>query len=171
MPSSHSSALSFSVRPAQKEDLLTILEIYNQGIEDRIATLESETKDLNYMGNWFAQHQGRYTALIIQHEGQLVGWAALNPYSQRCAYDGVADLSIYIARDFRGKGAGSQLLMALEHIAEINKFYKIILFTFSFNVAGQRLYQKQGYRTVGTFEKQGVLDGKLIDVMIMEKIL
>ncbi len=52
-----------------------------------------------------------------------------------------------------------------------SSFYKIVLFTFPFNQMGQRLYQKMGYCEIGVFEKQGVMDNKPIDVMIMEKIL
>lgn len=96
------------IREARKTDLETILEIYNQGIQDRIATLETEAKDLSYMSNWFKQHQGRYSVLLCRKRGIVIGWASLNPYSDRCSYDGVADLSVYIAREFRGKGAGEK---------------------------------------------------------------
>ncbi|CAM4439272.1 arsinothricin resistance N-acetyltransferase ArsN1 family A [Paenibacillus tarimensis] len=160
-----------TVRQAHEQDLGRILDIYNQGIEDRIATLETEKKDQAYIGNWLLEHQGRYTALVAEDQGEIAGWAALNRYSHRCAYDGVADLSIYVDRAYRGKGIGSLLLPALEESARKNSFYKIVLFTFPFNAGGQALYRKNGYREVGVFEKQGRLDGRYIDVMIMEKLL
>jgi phosphinothricin acetyltransferase len=148
-----------------------ILHIYNQGIEDRIATLEVDQKDFAYMNNWFNQHQERYAVIVAEHDGVVIGWASLNPYSQRCAYDGVADLPIYIDRAFRGKGVGSILLERLEEIAREKDFYKIVLFTFPFNQNGQGLYHKLGYRDVGVFENQGILDGKYVHVKIMEKLL
>ncbi|MNI78406.1 putative phosphinothricin acetyltransferase YwnH [compost metagenome] len=101
----------------------------------------------------------------------MIGWASLNPYSHRCAYSGVADLSIYIERSFRGQGVGSVLLESLEAAAQANAFHKIVLFTFPFNHGGQGLYRKRGYREVGVLEKQGVMDGAFIDVMVMEKLL
>lgn len=162
---------SFSIRSVREQDLNAVLRIYNEGIEDRIATLESEKKDRDDMEEWFRNRQGRYQALAAERQGTIVGWAALNPYSQRCAYDGVAELSVYIAREHRGTGVGTQLLGALEELARRQKFRKIVLFTFPFNTAGQRLYRKLGYRVVGTFEKQGMLDGQEIDVQIMEKLL
>jgi L-amino acid N-acyltransferase YncA len=97
--------------------------------------------------------------------------ASLNPYSHRCAYNGVADLSVYIAREHRGKGIGTKLLWEIERIAIQNQFHKIVLFTFPFNEMGQRLYQKLGYEKVGIFRNQGKLDGKFVDVMAMEKLL
>lgn len=160
-----------SVRKATSEDLESILRIYNQGIEDRIATLETEMKDLDYMENWFGQHQGRYAVLVAEVAESIVGFASLNRYSPRSAYDGVADLSIYVDRLFRGKGIGSALLPFLEKVAKHNDFRKILLFTFPFNDYGQGLYRKNGYREVGVFEDQGILDGELVDVMIMEKLL
>lgn len=161
---------NWNVRQAREDDLLEILTIYNQGIEDRIATLEQDLKSIDDMNHWFHHRPERYSVLVIGDE-KIRGWASLNPYSHRCVYDGVADISIYIERSWRGKGLGSILLSALEEKAKENEFYKLVLFTFPFNQSGQNLYRKKGFREVGIFEKQGVLDGKFVDVMAMEKLL
>ncbi len=163
--------MNLSIRKVSEEDLEIILSIYNQGIADRIATLESEEKDYTYIRKWFDEHQGRYAVLVAVLEGGIIGWASLNRYSNRSAYDGVADLSIYIDRSYRGKGVGKALLEKLEEVARSEQFYKILLFTFPFNGLGQGLYKKSGYREVGIFQNQGILDGKFVDVMAMEKIL
>lgn len=163
--------MNFSIRKASEEDLEIILSIYNQGIADRIATLESEEKDYTYIRKWFDEHQGRYAVLVAALGEHIIGWASLNRYSNRSAYDGVADLSIYIERSFRGKGVGKVLLKNLEEVARSQRFYKILLFTFPFNGLGQGLYKKCGYREVGVFHNQGILDGNFVDVMAMEKIL
>lgn len=160
-----------TIRIAHEEDLPFILSIYNQGIADRIATLETEEKDITYIHKWFEEHQGRYTVLVALTNDEIVGWASLNRYSIRKAYDGVADLSIYIDRSHRGKGVGKVLLQKLEEVARLHQFYKIVLFTFPFNGLGQGLYKKGGYREVGVFKNQGIIDGSFVDVMAMEKIL
>ncbi|SHP81003.1 sortase-like acyltransferase [Mycobacteroides abscessus subsp. abscessus] len=159
------------IREANLKDIEPIMDIYNQGIEDRIATLESEAKDLLYMKNWFEQHRDRYKVIVAEQEGDVLGWAAINQYSSRCAYAGVGDLSIYIAREYRGKGVGSLLLKEMEKVAIENGFYKIVLFTFPYNKIGQALYNKNGFQEVGTFKNQGILDGKFVDVMAMEKMI
>ncbi|MEH7097929.1 arsinothricin resistance N-acetyltransferase ArsN1 family A [Neobacillus vireti] len=161
----------FRTRLVSINDLESILHIYNQGIEDRIATLEEDQKDIGYMTEWFNIHNGRFAVIVIETNGEIVGWTSLNPYSNRCAYVGVADLSIYIRRDYRGRGVGSLLLKEIESTAIRNQFNKIVLFTFPFNNLGQGLYRKNGYREVGVFKNQGKLDGCYVDVMIMEKIL
>lgn len=159
------------IKRAMEQDLPQILLIYNQGIEDRIATLEMDAKDLNDMQEWFGKHQGRYAVIVAEENGIVVGWASINPYSTRCAYDGVGDLSIYIERGARGKGTGKQLLDELESIGLEHGFHKFVLFTFPFNGLGQGLYRKAGYREVGIFKNQGIVDGKFVDVMAMEKLL
>jgi L-amino acid N-acyltransferase YncA len=160
------------VRTASVADLDAIRRIYNEGIADRIATLDEEPKTADDIAQWWAAHGDRYAVLVAEHAGgAIAGWASLNPYSHRCAYRGVADLSVYVARDARGTGIGTLLLRALEETAKANEFHKIVLFTFAFNAGGQGLYRKLGYREVGTFREQGRLDGRFVDVMAMEKIL
>ncbi|WP_227521585.1 arsinothricin resistance N-acetyltransferase ArsN1 family A [Bacillus alkalisoli] len=160
-----------TIRESKQEDIEAILRIYNQGIEDRIATLETVLKDTEYMREWYKMHQDRYQVIVAENKEQVVGWASLNIYNSRCAYDGVADLSIYIERESRGKGMGGKLIDKIEVIARRNNFHKIILSTFHFNQLGQTLYRKKGYREVGIFRNQGILDGQFVDVMAMEKLL
>lgn len=159
------------IRQATEGDLGSILTIYNQGIEDRVATLETELKDETYMNEWFKKHQGRYTVIVAEVNQCVIGWASINVYNPRSAYDGVGDLSIYIHRDHRGKGIGKQLLGNLEEIGKQKNFHKFVLFTFPFNSLGQSLYHRTGYREVGVFQNQGVLEGNFVDVMAMEKLL
>lgn len=123
------------------------------------------------MDEWFKQHEGRYKVIVAEQNGKILGWASLNHYNNRCAYSGVADLSVYVDRSYRGKGIGRTLLTAIEEVAKENDFHKIVLFTFPFNELGQGLYRKKGYREVGVFKNQGILEGKYVDVMAMEKLL
>ena len=158
------------IRTATRADIGAITRIYNEGIEDRIATLELNRKSEEEVSRWLFDRPPRYEVIVASLGQDIIGWAALNPYSHRCAYAAVADLSIYVARTMRGKGIGEQLLQALEARAQAQSFHKIVLFTLPFNTAGQRLYAKRGFREVGIFREQGVLDQQRVDVMAMEKI-
>jgi phosphinothricin acetyltransferase len=169
--SGDSAAGKIGVREAEAADLAAIRRIYNEGIEDRIATLDEDPKSEADMLAWFGEHGGRFAVLVAERNGEVAGWAALNRYTQRCAYAGVADLSVYVAREARGTGVGSALLESLDEAARERGFHKIVLFTFAFNAAGQRLYHKRGFREVGTFHEQGRLEGRFVDVVAMEKIL
>jgi L-amino acid N-acyltransferase YncA len=165
------SDLPVRIRSAHDGDMTAIARIYNQGIEDRIATLETDTKSEDEVRRTFAQRADRYDLIVAHSDDHVLGWASLNPYSHRCAYDGVADLSVYVEREARGTGIGRRLMDELEKRARARGFHKLILFTLPFNVAGQRLYRNRGFREVGTFKQQGTLDGRFVDVMAMEKIL
>jgi phosphinothricin acetyltransferase len=162
---------SIAVRLAVAADLDAIRAIYNQGIEDRRATLESDPKSEADMREWYARHDARYVVIVAEREGRVAGWASLSPYSHRCAYSGVAELSVYVARDARGSGVGSELLSAIEEHARRGEFHKIVLFALAINDAGERLYAKMGYRDVGVFREQGRIDGRYVDVVAKEKIV
>ncbi|MDZ4627266.1 arsinothricin resistance N-acetyltransferase ArsN1 family A, partial [Bacillus cereus] len=159
------------IRKATEQDIQEITNIYNEGIQDRIATLETEIKIDKYVMEWLFQREKRYSVIVMEEKSHIVGWASINPYSHRCAYRGVGELSIYIKREYRGKGLGQKLLLALEKTGQQNEFYKFVLFTFSFNNLGEGLYPKMGYPEGGVFEKQGVMDVEHVDVMIMEQFL
>jgi L-amino acid N-acyltransferase YncA len=168
----HTAQTPLRVRNATAADLGAIGRIYNEGIEDRIATLDEDPKTADDMATWWSAHEGRFAVLVAENaSGEISGWASLNPYSHRCAYAGVADLSVYVAREVRGTGVGSLLMHALEKTAKAHDFHKIVLFTFTFNAGGQGLYRKLGYREVGTFHEMGKLDGTFVNVMAMEKTL
>jgi phosphinothricin acetyltransferase len=158
-------------RIATAADLPAIQAIYNQGIADRRATLDSDPKSDADIREWYARHDARYVVIVAEREGRIAGWACLSPYSHRCAYDGVAELSVYVERGARGSGVGSELLEAIEDHARRGDFHKIVLFALAINDAGERLYAKMGYRDVGVFREQGRLDGRYVDVVAKEKIV
>ena len=149
------------VRCACEADLEAIRAIYNQGIEDRFATLELDAKSQDDMRTWWLQHTGRYSVMVATEGGDVIGWASLSPFSQRCAHAEIADLSVYVARDRRGRGVGYRLLQRLAEDAKANGFRKIVLHALDRNAPGKRLYLKAGYREVGIFREHGRLDGRL----------
>ena len=164
--------MPYSVRIAVPGDIQRITMIYNQGIEDRIATLETSFKKESDMTDWLVKRSEAHKVLVIEDDkGAVWGWASLNPFNSRCCYSGVADFSIYIERSMRGKGLGKKLLAALIETAGEQGFHKLVLSALSRNEAGKQLYKAAGFREVGTYINQGVLDGKWVDVTIMEKLL
>lgn len=164
--------MNYVVRQANLGDISSITKIYNQGIEDRIATLETGLKTEDDREKWFLEKSDRHKVLVIEDENkQVYGWASLNVFNSRCAYSGVVDFSIYIERSMRGKGLGKILLLQLIETAKKQEFHKLVLSALSSNEQGKKLYKSIGFREVGTYEKQGILDDKWIDVTIMEKLL
>ncbi|WP_346929683.1 arsinothricin resistance N-acetyltransferase ArsN1 family A [Clostridium sp.] len=164
--------MDYIVREASIGDIESIANIYNQGIEDRVATLETRLRTNGEMSDWLNNRESRYKVLVVSNKsGQIYGWASLNVFNSRCCYNGVADISIYISRDHRGNGIGKILLKGLIDLAKTENFNKLVLSTFSFNEVGKKLYRSLGFREVGTYIKQGILDDKFIDITIMEYLL
>lgn len=160
------------IRDARAEDAAAIARIYNQGIEDRVATLETHLRSAEERAEWLAARGPRHPVLAaVDEAGAVVGWASLNPFNPRAAYDHVADFSVYVAREQRGRGIGDALLGALEERARTLGYHKMVLAAFPTNRAGLRLYERHGFRTVGIYHEQGQLDGRWVDVILMEKIL
>jgi len=160
-----------TVRPARESDAEAIATIYNQGIEDRVATLETELRTPEERRRWMAARGPRHPVIVAEAAGTVVGWASLNQFNSRPAYQHVADFSVYVDRDWRGKGAGRRLLEAVIELAREIGYHKMVLSAFPFNQAGVALYERLGFRTVGIYKEQGLLDGKWTDTIIMEKLL
>ena len=163
--------MEIRVRVATPADAAAICTIYNQGIEDRIATLETEFRTPEERRQWLASRSPRHPVIVAAAGGEVVGWGSLNPYNPRRAYDCVVDFSVYVERRWRSKGVGSLLLPRLIELAREHGFHKMVLSAFPPNEAGMALYKKFGFRTVGIMKEMGKLDGKWADTILMEKIL
>ena len=109
--------------------------------------------------------------LVVERNDTVVAWASLNRFNRRPAYDSVADFSVYVERASRGQGIGRQLLDRLIERARALGFHKIVLAAMAFNEAGLALYTRAGFSRVGVYREQGQLDGRWVDVVIMEKLL
>jgi phosphinothricin acetyltransferase len=163
---------SIEIRNARLDDAPAIARIYNQGIEDRTATLETQLRSAEERAEWLASHDARHPVLLaIDPAGTALGWASLNRFNPRAAYDHVTDLSVFVGRESRGRGVGDALLTALEARARTLGYHKMVLAAFPTNSPGIRLYQRHGLLVVGTYHEQGMLDGRWVDVVVMEKIL
>lgn len=160
------------VRRAIIEDVPAITEIFNQGIEDGVATLETRTQKESDILSWMENRDPRYMILVAEDEtGKVCGYVSLNKFNFKSAYTGVADLSIYIGKNCRGQGIGQILLDKLAEEAKKEGFYKLVLNVISKNTKALKFYEKLGYSLVGVYKDQGMLKGEWVDAIIMEKFL
>jgi len=160
-----------SIRPAGEGDISAITRIYNQGIVDRVATLETAERNEAERQAWLGGREARHPVVVAARGGAVVGWGSLNSFNPRPAYRHVADISVYVEREARGTGVGRALLDRLVEAAREIGYHKLVLATFPFNPAGQALYRRVGFREVGTYREQGELDGEWVDVTMMELLL
>ena len=165
-------AASLTVRPATRDDAEAIARIYNQGIEDRTATLETGLRSADERAEWLNSHGERHPVVVaVDSTGFVLGWGSLNRFNARAAYDHVADISVFVDRSARRSGVGTALVEGLEARARAIGYHKMVLAAFATNLPAVTLYVRQGFSVVGTYHEQGLLDGHWMDVVIMEKIL
>jgi L-amino acid N-acyltransferase YncA len=159
------------VRNATLGDAAAIAEIYNQGIEDRIATYETEPRSAEEQQAWLRAIADYYPAVVAQIDGEIVGWAGAGPYRTRECYRGIGEFSMYVRRDWRGCSVGDLLIAALISEAERLGLWKLLSRIFPFNAASRALCRKHGFREVGVYEKHARLDGRWLDVVIVERLI
>jgi L-amino acid N-acyltransferase YncA len=155
-------------RKAARTDAAAIAAIYNQGIEDRIATFETRPRAPEEIESWF---DGVHPIVVVQENGRIVGFAATFGYRTRNCYAGIAETSLYVARDSRRRGAGRLAMTALIGAAEAAGFWKLVSRVFPENSGSLRLIESLGFREVGIYQKHGRLDGVWRDVVIVERLI
>jgi L-amino acid N-acyltransferase YncA len=155
-------------RAAGQADAEAIARIYNQGIEDRVATFETRPRTAADIRGWF---DGRHPVVVVEDAGQVLAFAATSAYRPRECYEGIAEFSVYVAREARGRGAGRLAMQALLEAARLAGFWKVLSRVFPENTASRELCRSVGFREVGVYEKHAQLDGEWRDVVIVERLL
>jgi L-amino acid N-acyltransferase YncA len=160
-----------TIRPAIDADAAAVMEIYNQGIEDRSATFETAARTLPDIRKRIAESVEFPLLVAVAADGRIVGWAGLSAYRPRACYAGVAEFSIYVDRAARARGIGRPLLAALIDAARERGVWKLLSRVFPFNAASRALCRSCGFREVGVYEKHAQLEGQWLDVVIVERLI
>ena len=139
--------------------------IYMEGIATGNATFQSEAPAWE---EWDKAHLP-HSRLIAQHNGNIMGWAALSGVSKRDVYAGLAEVSVYVGKDHRGKGLGDILLKELIISSEKNNIWTLQAGIFPENKASLQLHEKNDFRLVGTREKIGKMGNLWRDTVLLER--
>ena len=153
------------IRALRHDDWPAVRAIYEAGIATGNATFETSAPAWEA---WDAAHLPAHR-LVAADGGRVLAWAALAPVSNRCAYAGVAEDSIYVAAEARGQGVGRELLDAVVTSAERAGIWTVQTGIFPENQASVRLHQACGFRVVGVQERLGRLHGRWRDVLLLER--
>lgn len=153
------------IQQMKPSDWLAVSEIYKQGLETGMATFETKIPSWE---QWDENHI-ESCRLIAKTDDKIVGWAALSEVSSRCVYGGVAEVSVYVAEEARGKRIGAHLLRQLIDESETQGYWTLQSGIFPENVSSIRLHEKLGFRKIGFRERIGQLNGVWKDNILMEK--
>jgi phosphinothricin acetyltransferase len=161
--------MSLSARPAVREDALAITEIYNQGIEDRIATFETRPRAVSDILPWFER---AYAFVSVTDEtGEVTGYALALPYAETPWYRGIGAFSVYVRRSARGRGVGQAALAALIEASRADGLWKLYSRVFPDNRASLALMARMGFKEIGVHERHGKLDGVWKDCVNVELLI
>ncbi|HEU5382142.1 MAG TPA: arsinothricin resistance N-acetyltransferase ArsN1 family A [Ktedonobacteraceae bacterium] len=155
-------------RVATLADATAIVGISNQGIEDRVGTFETEPRPAALVRTWF---DGQHPIVVVEHQDEVIAYASSSTYRPRAWYAEIVEHSVYVRRDWRGKGVGRLALSRLIQECERAGFWKLVSRIFMENTASRALHQAVGFREVGVYEKHGQLDGVWRDVVIVEYLM
>ena len=153
------------IRTASTADAGAIAAIYNQGIEDRIATFETRPRSPADILEWF---DGRHIVVAAEERGRIIAFGVTHPYSVRECYAGIAEVSVYVDRDARGRGAGRATVDQVIRLARERGWWKLIGRLIAGNLASRALCRSCGFREVGVHYAHARLDGEWKDVVLVE---
>lgn len=154
------------IRALVESDYPAVKEIYLHGIASGDATFETEAPSWDI---WDKNHLMSCRLVAIDGSERVLGWAALTPVSGRCVYAGVAELSVYVHRDFQGKGVGRKLLQELVSESEKQNLWTLKAGIFPENGPSIKIHEQCGFRKVGYHEKIGKMKDIWRDTILMER--
>jgi phosphinothricin acetyltransferase len=158
------------LRPATEADLSAIAAIYNHEVRGGVATFDTVEVSLEERRAWLARHTSpRHPVIVAEDGGDLVGWASLSPWSERCAYARAAEVSIYVAADHQGRGVGGALLGELIERGRVAGLGVLLARIARAGDGGsRRLHERHGFVHIGTMHRVGEKLGRILDVELFE---
>jgi L-amino acid N-acyltransferase YncA len=157
-----------AIRAAEAADAPRIAEIFNDGVEDRVATFETRVATPTDTARWIADD----LVIVAERQGELLAWAKASPYADRHHYyDGVREATLYVDRGARRGGVGHALLDALAGFAGADGAHKLVGKIFTSNEPSIALIKGLGWIEVGVHRRHGTLDGEWKDVLVVERLL
>ena len=167
---------SYIHRLARRDDLPTIVDIYNSTIASRDVTADTEPVSVASREGWFAEHTPERRPLWVIHaaddqsaDPEVIGWMSYSNFYGRPAYSGTAELSIYIAESWRGKGIGRYCLEQAIAFAPEIQVHTLLGFIFGHNAPSLALFRRFGFDTWAHFPRVANLDGVERDLVILGK--
>jgi L-amino acid N-acyltransferase YncA len=157
------------LRDATAADVAALTAIYNEGVAGREATFETSPRAPADVAAWL--QEGLPFVVAEGGGGEIVGFARVSEYSDRCVYSGVGEHGVYVAGAARGHGVGRALLRALCEASEHAGYYKLTSRVFSSNAASRAVHRAAGFEEVGVQRRHGRLDGEWRDCVLVERLL
>lgn len=163
---------SAHIRPAEENDLVGILEIYNHAITHTTAVYNYKAHTLAMRRQWWEEKKlAGQPILVAVLNNQVLGFASYGPFRAWAAYKYSFESSVYIHPNFHGKGLGRKLLQQLIEVAKKDKVHTLVAGIDAENQASIILHQKLGFEAVGHFKQVGYKFGRWLDLVFYQLLL
>ena len=158
--------VAVTVRALESKDSMKVLAIYAEAIKGPDATFETNVPTWS---EWGRAHLPSHRLIAVDDANKVLGWAALSKFSDRREYAGIVECHTYVRADSQRRGVGTELLNGLIAATEGQGLWTLQAHVFPENAAGVALFEKLGFRVVGSREKMGRHRGRWRDVLLMER--
>jgi L-amino acid N-acyltransferase YncA len=159
------------IRPAAREDLPAIREIYNYYVRSSTCTYQTEPDTPEERAAWFAAHGPEHPITVAEERSEIVGWASLSPFHPRCGYRQTVEDSVYVRHDCHRRGIGGALLADLIERARLVGHHAIIGGISAEQTASIILHARFGFVEVGRLREVGFKFDQGLDVIYMQLLL
>jgi L-amino acid N-acyltransferase len=159
---------SLTLRPAGISDAERLRDIYNEAVRETTATFDTEPRSLEDQVSWLEGHDDRHPVLAALLDNVVVGWASLSPWSERCAYEGTAEISVYVGSEWRRRGVGRALVQETLRAGARCRLHTILARIAEGNPVSRRLHLSAGFTPVGVMHQVGYKFGRYLDVELLE---
>ena len=158
------------IRKAKIDDLDGITSIYNEAIKNTVATFDTEIKTFDEQKIWFEEHGEKNPIIVAEENDEIIGWAALSKWSNRCAYSDTAELSVYVKYEHQGKGIGKKLMQEIVKMGKTAGLHLLVARITDANDVSINIHKSVGFTEIGVMKECGYKFGKLLDVVLMQKL-
>lgn len=160
-----------SIRLATAADAEAIRDIYNYEVEHTVATFDLVSRSLSEQQQWLASRSGAFAAIVATDDGLVVGFGSLSPYKERAAYRTSVEDSVYVHRDFQGRGIGKTIVNELLNVARVSGFHAVFGRITASSESSRALHTSCGFQLVGIEREVGRKFNRWLDVAVMQILL
>jgi phosphinothricin acetyltransferase len=157
------------IRPATRNDIPAMTEIYNYVIERNSATYDIEYKTIEQRTAWFESHKENNPILVYEQNNKVIGYAGLSPFGPDDGYVYSVKLCIYLHSDARGEGIGYELMEELISLAKsMDNIHTIVSEITSTNLPSIGIHESFGFNYVGVLKDIAYKFGEYHDMLFYQ---
>lgn len=159
------------IRPVQLTDFAAMLEIYRYYVEETTISFEEEVPSLEAYSARLNQMQLKYPILVAEVDQKVIGYAYAHAFRDFSAYDQVAEITVYLAKELVARGLGGKLYDQLEPLLAQKGISKVLACITADNEPSRLFHQRRNYQLIGEFKKIGYKFNQWLDIIWLEKEL